>query len=113
MVRDMSSTRALLSTEMYNTLQQECERLRAEGRVNYLDQIRIRSIQVTEAWQESGQDFVTVHILASLTDYTIDERSKQVVEGSRTVPITFEEYWTFTRPVGPHDWKLSAIQQTK
>jgi predicted lipid-binding transport protein (Tim44 family) len=111
MVRDMSSARTLLSPEMYDTLQHECERLRSERRVNYLDHITIRSVQVTEAWQESGQDFVTVHILASLMDYTIDESSKQVVEGSRTTPTKFEEYWTFVRPVGPNAWKLSAIQQ--
>jgi predicted lipid-binding transport protein (Tim44 family) len=111
MVRDMSSARTLLSPEMYDTLQHECERLRSERRVNYLDHITIRSVQVTEAWQESGQDFVTVHILASLMDYTIDESSKQVVEGSRTTPTRFEEYWTFVRPVGPNAWKLSAIQQ--
>lgn len=111
MVRDMSSARTLLTPEMYNTLQQECERLRAERRVNYLDHITIRSVRVTEAWQESGRDFVTAHILASVMDYTIDEDSKQVVEGSRTTPIKFEEYWTFVRPVGPNAWKLSAIQQ--
>ncbi|MGE3538001.1 MAG: Tim44 domain-containing protein [Candidatus Tectimicrobiota bacterium] len=113
MVRDMSSVRTLLAPEMYDTLQRECERLRAEGRVNYLDHISMRSVQVTEAWQESGQDFVTVHLLASLMDYTIDESSKQVVEGSRTSAITFEEYWTFVRPVGPNAWKLSAIQQAR
>ena len=99
MVRDMSSARTLLSPEMYATLQHECERLRSERRVNYLDHITIRSVQVTEAWQESGQDFVTVHILASLMDYTIDEDSKQVVEGSRTTQTKFEEYWTFVRLV--------------
>ena len=111
MVRDMSSARTLLSPEMYETLQHECERLRSERRVNYLDHITIRSVQVTEAWQERGQDFVTVHILAALMDYTIDEDSKQVVEGNRTTPTKFEEYWTFVRPVGPNAWKLSAIQQ--
>jgi len=111
MVRDMSSARTLLTPEMHETLQRECERLRAEKRVNYLDHISVRSMQVTEAWQESGEDFVTVHILASLMDYTIDETTKDVVEGSRTTPIKFEEYWTFTRPVGPNAWKLSAIQQ--
>lgn len=113
MVRDMSSARTLLAPAMFETLQQECERLKAAGRVNYLDHISMRSAQVTEAWQESGQDFVTVHLQASLMDYTIDEHSKQVVEGSRTTPITFEEYWTFVRPVGPNAWKLSAIQQAR
>jgi predicted lipid-binding transport protein (Tim44 family) len=33
-----------------------------------------------------------------------------VVEGSSTQPVEVQEYWTFTRPVGQHRWKLSAIQ---
>ena len=71
----------------------------------------VRQAAVTEAWQEKGQDFVTVYCLASLVDYTTDESGSQVLEGSRTEPVKFEEYWTFTRPVGPNAWKLSAIQQ--
>jgi predicted lipid-binding transport protein (Tim44 family) len=54
---------------------------------------------------------VTVYFLASLVDYTTDESGAQVLDGSRTEPVKFEEYWTFARPVGPNPWKLSAIQQ--
>ncbi|MGH7412379.1 MAG: Tim44 domain-containing protein, partial [Candidatus Methylomirabilis sp.] len=28
-------------------------------------------------------------------------------------PVTFEEFWTFTRPVGPNPWRLSAINQAE
>ena len=56
---------------------------------------------------------MTVHFLASLLDYTVEETSKQVLAGSRTEPVKFEEYWTFVRSVGPNPWKLSAIQQAE
>ena len=54
---------------------------------------------------------MTVRFLANLLDYTTDESGTQLVEGSRTEPVKFEEFWTFTRPVGPGAWRLSAIQQ--
>jgi predicted lipid-binding transport protein (Tim44 family) len=111
MSRDMSAVRDLLTPEMYEALQKDCERLRTEHRVDRMENISIRSVDVSEAWQESGQDFVTVRLLASLLEYTVDERSNEVVTGSRTTPVKFEEYWTFTRPVGPNAWRLSAIQQ--
>jgi DNA-binding NarL/FixJ family response regulator len=38
-------------------------------------------------------------------------KSGAVVNGSNADPIQFEEYWTFSRPVGPNAWKLSAVQQ--
>jgi predicted lipid-binding transport protein (Tim44 family) len=111
MARDMGPVRHLMSPEMYETMQKECDQLRSGRRINRLENIAVRSVQVTEAWQESGQDFVTVHFLASLLDYTVDETSNRVLEGSRTEPVKFEEYWTFSRPIGPHPWQLSAIQQ--
>lgn len=30
--------------------------------------------------------------------------------GSWALLTLVEEYWTFTRPVGPKPWRLSAIQ---
>lgn len=111
MARDISQASASVTPEMADILQKDCDRLRGQGRINRLENIAVRSVTVTEAWQESGQDYVTVHFLASLLDYTVDERSGQVVEGSRTEPVKFEEFWTFVRPVGPNPWRLSAIQQ--
>ena len=83
--------------------------LRAARRTNQVEQIDIRRAEVTEAWQESGQDFVTVYLAGFLTDYTVDDTSGAVLEGERAAQ-DFEEYWTFARPVGPNAWKLSAIQ---
>jgi len=34
-----------------------------------------------------------------------------VVNGSDSEPVEFEEFWTFSRPVGPNGWKLTAVQQ--
>jgi predicted lipid-binding transport protein (Tim44 family) len=111
MTRDMRAAAAVMTQEMVDTMQKDCDRLRAQGRVNRLENIAVRSVTPTEAWQESGQDFVTVRFLASLLDYTVEEASGQVVDGSRSEPVKFEEYWTFVRPVGPNAWRLSAIQQ--
>ncbi|HEV8438736.1 MAG TPA: Tim44 domain-containing protein [Methylomirabilota bacterium] len=109
--RDMGRVADLLTTEMQGTLQKDCDRLRAARRVNRLENIAVRQAEISEAWEERGQDFATIHFLASLLDYTTDEGSGQVVDGSATDPVKFEEYWTFVRPVGPNPWKLSAIQQ--
>jgi predicted lipid-binding transport protein (Tim44 family) len=110
MARDMGSARDSLTPEMCDRMQAQCAELKAQRRINRLENIAVRSTDVTEAWQEQGQDFVTVAFVASVLDYTTDE-SGQVIDGSRTEPVRFEEYWTFVRPVGPHAWRLSAIQQ--
>ena len=76
-----------------------------------MENIALQESEITEAWTEGGQDYVTVRLLANLVDYTTDAKSGVVVSGSDSDPVQFEEYWTFSRPVGPNSWKLSAVQQ--
>jgi predicted lipid-binding transport protein (Tim44 family) len=111
--RDMSTAKNVLTDEMYGSLSQDARNLKAEKKFNRLENIAVRSIDITEVWQEAGQDYITARVYANLLDYTIDESTNQVLSGSRTEPVKFEEYWTFTRPVGKNAWKLSAIQQAQ
>jgi len=86
-----------------------CERLRRNARkLNRIDRIEIRA-EITEAWQESGQDYVTACIGGSMVDYTRDEVTGGLVNGSNEIPKDVEEFWTFTRPAGLNVWMLSAI----
>ncbi len=109
--RDMAPVRSLLTEEMFGIFQGHAESLKTQKKINRLENIAVRSVDITEAWQESGTDFITVRVYANLLDYNVDEASGQVVEGSKTEPVKFEEYWTFTRPVGANPWQLSAINQ--
>jgi predicted lipid-binding transport protein (Tim44 family) len=111
MGRDMTPVRDVLTPEMYEALQKDGERLRAEHRIERMENIAVRAVDVTEAWQENGRDYITVRFLANMLEYTVDERTNQVIEGNRSEPVKFDEYWTFVRPVGPNSWRLSAIQQ--
>jgi len=109
--RDLSAVQDRLTPQEYARLQAQCDQLRSARRTNRIERLRINRAQVSEAWQESGQDWVTVYFAVSLVDYTVDDATGAVVEGSAT-PVDIEEYWTFTRPVGPKPWRLSAIQNT-
>jgi len=111
MNREVDPIANLLTTEMQNEFRKQLDGLKQQGRINRLENIAVRKVEITEAWQETGQDYITVRFLANLLDYTVDERTGQVVEGNKTDPVKFEEYWTWTRPVGPNPWRLSAINQ--
>ena len=109
--RDVRPIGVVLTPEMQTELQRDCEQMKAKGRVNRLDDIAVRTADVVEVWNEEGQDYVTVRIEAHLLDYTTDDKTGQVVEGSASEPVTFEEFWTLTRPRWAKAWRLSAIQQ--
>jgi hypothetical protein len=107
--RDIGSLRDRVTPEMYGALEAQCDRLQSARRANRVEEIEI-SAEITEAWQERGQDYVTAYIRGSIVDYTVDEVSGALVDGSRTMPKGVEEFWTFTRPAGLNFWMLSGIQ---
>jgi len=109
--RDLSIAAGVLADDMRRALQTDVDELRSKRQVNRIENIAVRNVEITEAWQESGQDYITVLFTANVLDYTVDEVSGAVVAGSKTEPVRFEEYWTVTRPVGNNTWRLSAINQ--
>ncbi|OGU17317.1 MAG: transporter [Geobacteraceae bacterium GWC2_53_11] len=110
MSRDLAPVQGLLTDEMRRVFQTDLDKLIADKKINRLENIAVRKVDIIEAWQESGQDYINTLIYANLLDYTTDE-SGAVLSGSKSDPVKFEEYWTFTRPVGNNPWKLSAIDQ--
>jgi predicted lipid-binding transport protein (Tim44 family) len=109
--RDLSTIRTSLTDEMFGILQGDADDLKRKKQINRLENIAIRTVDITEVWQEAGKDFITVRFCANLLDYTVDEASAQVLAGNKIDPVKFDEYWTFTRTVGKYPWQLSAINQ--
>lgn len=111
MNRDLAPVSSLLTDEMKRVFQEDVDRLLWDRQVNRLENIAVRKVEITEVWQESGQDYVTALIYANLLDYTTDDATGAVVSGSKSEPVKFQEYWTFTRSVGSNPWRLAAISQ--
>jgi predicted lipid-binding transport protein (Tim44 family) len=109
--QDTNALRALCGSELMKTWEEELTSLRARGQQNKMENIALRESEISEVWTENGEDYITVRLLANLLDYNVDAKTGAVVSGSNSDPIQFEEYWTFSRPVGPNAWKLSAVQQ--
>jgi predicted lipid-binding transport protein (Tim44 family) len=113
MRRDPDKLRPLLTEEMQGVFGKQIAAAQAKRQINKLENITVRSVEVTEAWQESGQDYLTVRLLANLLDYTVDDTTGTIVDGSDSAPVKFEEFWTWVRPVGRNDWRLGAINQAE
>jgi predicted lipid-binding transport protein (Tim44 family) len=108
--QDSAALRGLCGAELMKSWEDEIAQLRSRGQKNRMDNIALRESEITEVWTETGEDFITVRLHANLLDYTVDDKGA-VVSGSDSNAVQFEEFWTFTRPVGPNPWKLTAVQQ--
>ncbi len=108
--RDIGGITGLLTPQMHDIFQGDISRYLAEKKMNRLENIAVRQVEIVDAVQDQGEEFITVRYTASLLDFTTDETGT-VLSGSPTDPVKFLEYWTYTRKVGERDWKLAAITQ--
>jgi len=109
--RDLSAGTGLLTDDMKRIFKQDVDKQIQDKKTNRLENVAVRKIEVVEAWQESGMDYVKAVLFANLLDYTTDDTTGAVIAGSRTEPVKFEECWTYVRPSGSNFWKLTAISQ--
>ncbi|MBF0427159.1 MAG: Tim44/TimA family putative adaptor protein, partial [Magnetococcales bacterium] len=109
---NVEQLRPLVTEQMWNLVARQALEDKSAGRHNVIEKIHFAVVDITEAWQEKGEDFITVRFDVTMVDYVTDAHGR-VVEGDPNVSIQVEEYWTFVRPVGTLDpnWRLSAIQQ--
>jgi predicted lipid-binding transport protein (Tim44 family) len=111
--RSLDGIKGILTPEMAELFQDEFETMRQKGVINHLENIAIRKVELTEAWQETGKDYITVLIAANLLDYTVDATTRELVDGNRLNPVKFQEFWTFCRDAGSPRWQLSALNQVQ
>ncbi len=108
--RDLTAISDLLTPQMRDTFQGDINRYIADKKINRLENIAVRNVEIVDAAQDQGEEYITVRYTASLLDFTTDE-SGSVLSGSSTDPVKFLEYWTYTRKVGERSWRLSGITQ--
>lgn len=111
--RSLEGIEGILTGEMADFFMKEFETMKQKGIINRLENIAVRKVEITEAWQEMGKDYVTVLFTANLLDYTVDAETREVVGGDKMNPVKFQEFWTFCRDVGSGRWQLSAINQVE
>lgn len=111
--RSLDGIESILTPEMSEYFRREFETMKQKGVINRLENIAIRKVELSEAWQEQVKDYITVLFTANLLDYTVDAATREVLEGDKLNPVKFQEHWTFCRDIGSPKWQLSAIDQVE
>jgi predicted lipid-binding transport protein (Tim44 family) len=108
---DLNGLQAMATPEMVSYFGEQLAEQVSQGVRNVVNQVRLVSGDLSQAWTEHGRDYATVAMRFSMVDVTRDT-SGRVVDGSPDEHVTATEIWTFVRSRGGH-WILSAIQQTR
>ncbi|OGQ90622.1 MAG: hypothetical protein A2464_13160 [Deltaproteobacteria bacterium RIFOXYC2_FULL_48_10] len=108
--RDASVLKPFVGDQLREEYEQHFRDLKQQGRLNRLENIAVRNVELTAAGVQGDEMFVTVRFTANLLDYTVDEKSGEIVRGDSENSVKFDEAWTFAAPAGSRDWKLEGIE---
>lgn len=108
--RDISVMKKYLGTQLLGEYERHFADLKAKGQENRLENIAVRKVDIVDMGEMDGEPFVIIQFRANLLDYTVDETSGKVIEGSSSDPVKFLERWAFSKS-GSSDWKLEGIQE--
>ncbi|MFZ2634006.1 MAG: Tim44 domain-containing protein [Desulfosalsimonadaceae bacterium] len=108
--RDINALKGMVGDQLLAEYDRHFTQMKEKGQFNRLENIAVRKVDLVQAGVEEGEIFVTVRFTANLLDYTVDEKSGEIVGGDRENPVKFDENWTFARPVGVGTWKLEGIE---
>jgi predicted lipid-binding transport protein (Tim44 family) len=113
--QDLDVLKRLTTPEVLHYFSTGLSENASKGIENHVEDIRVLSAEVQEAWSEDATDYATVLFRWSARDYTtaLDKQRGEpgyVAEGNDRTPTEESEAWTFMRFQGGK-WLLSAIQQ--
>jgi predicted lipid-binding transport protein (Tim44 family) len=107
--RETSVLKDFVGDQLLSEYGRHFEEMKQTGHISRLENIAVRKIDLINAGVQQGEIFVTVRFTANILDYTVDEKSGDIVKGDPENPVKFEEDWTFARPVESPGWKLEGI----
>ena len=110
MRQDLSLAGGLIGDQLAAEYQPRMDDLKTRGLVNRLENIAVRSVKIVDAGVDQGHAWVMVDFTANLLDYTVNDKTGELVEGDPTNPVKFHERWTFAAPEGTSAWKLEGIE---
>ncbi len=108
--RDLTSSRPFMSPGLYLGWSSQVRQMIELHKKNVLEGLRIDDIEIVGVIHGRVFDDITVRITATCADYEVDERTGEIVFGSRS-PSSFTEYWTFQRSVGAQTTGRSILDK--
>lgn len=107
--RMLGSVKSLITTDLYNELDEKIRILRLENKKNILENIVINQITLISCidFKDNSKDEYTAQIDGEMIDYTIDDKGKAIIENENKVTAGFTDSYQFVRM--NNKWILNKI----
>ena len=109
--RDQEIARDYLSPYLFEKHKRRTDEMIEQGRRNVLENIRLRRARIVGVRDRvaDSKDRIWVRIDGTMIDYIVDDKTGELVSGSRSQPVRFTELWSFVR--SESGWVLDGISQ--
>jgi hypothetical protein len=112
MARDQRIAKKCLSPRLFDDHKRQTDEMLMNHTKNVLEDIHLNRARIVEVldYDDNSKDQFWVHIEGSMIDYTINDKTGDVVKGNRKKAESFKELWKFVR--ADHGWVLDEIDSS-
>ena len=95
--RKWEPMRAIMTDALYNQMARQLQELVNAGRTNHIERIAVLETRIVRYAVEGDDDVLVVRLSTRICDYTTDDRTGEVVSGSKTRELFMVYEWKMTR----------------
>lgn len=98
--KDFKLMRPYFTDTMYAQFDRQLDALRKSGQTNFVDRIAVLGVALRGWFQQEGNDCMVARVRTRIVDYTVDDKTGNVVSGSNSREKFMEYEYTLLRTTG-------------
>ena len=98
--KDLTPLRPYLSDAYFAQSDRQLDSYRRNNQTSYIDRISVMDVSLSGFKQSGGNDFIYARLKTRITNYVLDDRTGEVVRGSKTAEKFMEYEWEMMRTSG-------------
>ena len=98
--KDLTPLRPYLSDAYYAQSDRQLDSYRRNNQTSYIERISVLGTELKGFKQESGNDVIIARLQTRITNYVLDDRTGELVRGSKTAEKFMDYEWELIRTSG-------------
>lgn len=98
--KNIEELRPYLTDEFYARMDRQLDAYRRNHQTNMVERIAVLGTDIKGWKREKENDVIVVRLKTRIVDYVVDDKTQQVIRGSRTAEKFMEYEWSLSRKAG-------------
>ncbi len=103
--KDLTPVRTRLTAELYAKSERQVQSYISAGQTDHIERISVLNSNIVGCTKDDKNDIITLEFTARIIDYITDDKTGNVLRGSRSRELFMTYRWTFIRTIG----RLTAV----